>query len=164
VESSFDMDINGFNLITAELELEIRKHKRINKAYTKVGYGPWSGSAEGEDVKAGLTKVAIAVWQEYGTERGIPPRPFMHQCFDKRINMIEKVSANLHAQYLNGKLTEKQALARLGEWYAGEIKDEILSGDFKPLAASTIRKKGSTRPLVDTGLNLLGGVDHKEVL
>ena len=164
MESSFELDIHGFNTLTAELELEIRKHKRISKGFTKVGYGPWSGDVEGEDVKAGLTKVAIAVWQEYGTERGIPPRPFMHQCFDKRIDKIEKVSAHLHTQYLNGQITEKQALARLGEWYAGEIKEEILSGDSKPLAPSTIYKKGSTRPLVDTGLNLLGGVDHEEVL
>ena len=163
MESSFEFDIHSFNLITAELELEIRKHKRINKAYTKVGYGPWSGNVEGKDVKRGLTKVAVAVWQEYGTGI-IPPRPFMHQCFDKRIDQIEKVSASLHAQYLNGQITEKQALSRLGEWYAGEIKEEILSGDFTPNAASTIRKKGSSKPLIDSSLNLLGGVDHIEVL
>ena len=168
MESSFELDITGFNKLTEEVSLDISRRKKINQAFTKVGYGPWSGGVEGEGAEAGLTKVAIAVWNEYGTSsygfKHIPSRPFMQQAFNKRIEEIKEVSASLHLQYLNGEISEKQALARLGEWYAGEIKEEILSGDFTPNAASTVAKKGSSRPLVDTGLNLLGGVDHIEVL
>lgn len=163
MELSFDQ--SAFNTLSGELETELRRTRGINESYTKIGYTLKSGLIEGEEGKSlsNLTKVALAVIHEFGTEK-IPERPFMRQAFDNRLNEIEDMSANLHARYLNGDLTEKQALAMLGEWFMGEIKEEIRKGSFTPLKPATVKAKGSSKPLIDTGLNLLGGIDHEEVL
>lgn len=163
MELSFDQ--SAFNMFRGELNTELRRARGISDKYTKVGYSVRSGLIEGEEGKtlSNLTKVALAVIHEFGTDK-IPERPFMRQAFDNRLNEIEDMSANLHARYLNGDLAEKQALAMLGEWFMGEIKEEIRKGNFTPIKPSTAKRKGSSKPLIDSGLNLLGGLDHEEVV
>lgn len=39
----------------------------------------------------------------------------------------------------------------LGLMAKGLVQDEIVNGDFAPNAESTIQKKGSEQPLIDTG-------------
>ena len=45
----------------------------------------------------------------------------------------------------------EQALGQLGEMTKGDVQTEIRSGDFAPLKPATIKRKGSSRPLIDTG-------------
>ena len=44
-----------------------------------------------------------------------------------------------------------EALARTGQYIEGEIKRKIGSGPFTPNSPATIRKKKSSKPLIDTG-------------
>jgi hypothetical protein len=163
VELSFDF--SEFDAFEKELSTEIRRHQGIDGSYTAVGYTNDSGYIESnkEKVNRRLTKVALAVIHEFGTSH-IPERPFMRQAFDNNLNDIEAMSARLYQLYLDGKITKEQSLSMLGEWYAGVIKEEIRKGNFAPLAASTKKRKKSSKPLIDTGLNLLGGLEHKEYL
>ena len=48
-------------------------------------------------------------------------------------------------------MSAEQALADLGVTVKGIVQEEIVEGDFAPNATSTIKKKGSERPLIDTG-------------
>ncbi|WP_368648977.1 hypothetical protein ABRY95_13820 [Castellaniella ginsengisoli] len=48
-------------------------------------------------------------------------------------------------------LDSKRIMARVGLEAEGAIKDYITNLDTPPNAASTIRKKGSSNPLIDTG-------------
>ena len=45
----------------------------------------------------------------------------------------------------------EQALQQIGVVAKGLVQDEIVNGGFAPNAESTIKKKGSKQPLIDTG-------------
>lgn len=51
---------------------------------------------------------------------------------------------------MNGASAE-QTLKDIGIFQKDLIQDKIEEGDFTPNAESTIRKKGSSKPLIDTG-------------
>lgn len=157
-------DQSAFNALTGELKTELRRTREADKSYTKVGYTLKAGMTEDDEGNPRpLTKVALAAIHEFGTSH-VPERPFMRQAFDNRIDAIETFTANVYARYMLGEFTNKRALQLIGEWFMGEVKEEIRKGSFTPLKPSTVKKKGSSKPLIDTGLNLLGGIDHEEVL
>jgi hypothetical protein len=54
-------------------------------------------------------------------------------------------------------------LGLLGEWFVGRTKAEMKNGSFQALAPSTVKAKGSTKPLVDTG-QLRNSVTQKVVM
>ena len=45
----------------------------------------------------------------------------------------------------------EQILKELGLFQKDLMQNEIITGDFVPNAPSTIRRKGSSKPLIDTG-------------
>ena len=47
--------------------------------------------------------------------------------------------------------TAETVLKRVGALGVRLVQEKIVSGSFKPNAPSTIRKKGSDKPLIDTG-------------
>jgi len=104
---------------------------------------------EGDDPETNLAyRGAI---QEYGTKDGkIPSRPFTRQCFSKNLKTLKKVIGGAYGRMLDLKTRGPKALERIGEWYTGKVKEEITSGSFTPNAISTIAKKGSSKPLIDT--------------
>lgn len=104
----------------------------------------------------GLTLAANAQIHELGTEH-IPPRPFMRtgaEAFDK----MDRQIGNAIRDVIDGKMQPKQGSNRLGVMLQTEIKRAIRSGDFTPLKPATIKRKGSSTPLIDTG-KLRQGVD-----
>lgn len=159
-----------------DIDEVIREIGKLDGVYTKVGYlersgdVEYGGAAESKSGKSarsrrGLTKAALALIQDQGSvDANVPSRPFMQMAFDDNINEIEKKTTALFDKVAKGEMDEKQALFILGEWFAGEIKETIRNGNFEPLSQYTIDRKNSTEPLIDTGLNLLGGVEHEEVL
>lgn len=87
----------------------------------------------------------------------IPPRPFMRtgaEAFDK----MDRQIGNVLRDVIDGKMQPKQGSNRLGVMLQTEIKRAIRSGDFTPLKPATIKRKGSSTPLIDTG-KLRQGVD-----
>jgi hypothetical protein len=59
----------------------------------------------------------------------------------------------------NGYDSQK-ALGQLGAEIAGQIRESIIAVTDPPLAASTIRRKGFDKPLVESG-NMLNSVDFE---
>lgn len=122
------------------------------------------GTAVGLPGNVGLapTLAERAATQEYGSRDGkIPSRPFMRQAFDGNTKRIEQHMNNEIAAVIDGKYGPKQALSRVGEFFVGVIKSTIRRGDFKPLKPATILRKGSSRPLIDTG-EMRNSITHKE--
>ena len=62
-----------------------------------------------------------------------------------------------------GMINAEQAIAMLGEWATGEIKKFIIHLQNPPNAPSTIKAKGSSSPLIDTG-TMVGSTKHKEYM
>lgn len=111
---------------------------------------------DGASVRAGVLDgdlAVIAAVQEYGSpKRGIPARPAVRQAFENHRGELVALQAKIAQALVEGKMTEHRAMQLLGMWAVGAIKATYTSeGKFTPLAAATIRAKGSSKPLIDTG-------------
>lgn len=94
----------------------------------------------------------IALWNEFGTDK-IPSRPFLRNAHKKIGKMAREVVDN----GIDAGKTLNQIIREVGEGMRNEIINSIDKGEFEPNAPSTIAKKKSTKPLVDTG-QLMGSV------
>ena len=99
-----------------------------------------------------VTVSDIAGFQEFGT-KAIPKRPFISGWFDQ----VGKVAlpAVLQAaakKLLAGKIDNDKFLKILGNFGVGGIQKYIASGLKPALAPPTIARKGSSTPLIDTGI------------
>lgn len=131
----------GWKQIQKELKL-------IQGAYVKVGFP--SEKSKKHQGQSGVDVAAVAAFQEYGTEH-IPARPFMVQTFEKNRQEVKEFVEKEQAKIYDGKQTTEQSLNRLGNFYKGKIQKTIRNGEFAPNASGTIKQKGSSKPLIDTG-------------
>lgn len=100
-----------------------------------------------------------AVWvDEDGVEHVIVQRSFIRSTFVNKRDDLIRLQARLANLYVTGKIDKERALGLLGAWAAGAIKATITSdGNLAPNKPSTIARKHSSRPLVDTGA-LVGSI------
>lgn len=117
----------------------------------KVGFP--AGAAGGGDIQK-------AIWQEFGTAGGrsgggwggpIPERPFMRNAMRDNRNKYRTALASSAAQILRGETSTVTVLNRLGIAAQSDIQGEISSLMTPPLSPVTIARKGSSKPLIDTG-------------
>lgn len=98
-----------------------------------------------------ITVTEIATVHEFGSSDGkIPQRPFMRQAFQNNNNFRGVYKKALKQAMTEGKSAQR-TLFLLGESVRAGIVDEITEGTFTPLSPVTIEKKGSSKPLIDTG-------------
>lgn len=109
---------------------------------------------EGEKPATGhpeVTVAQVAEWMEYGVPGRIPARSWLRAWIDENGPAIEARVQTETRAVIEGKRTKAQALARVGVWAVGEIQKRIAAGIDPPNADSTIARKGSSVPLIDTG-------------
>lgn len=109
----------------------------------KVGIQAGSGSHDGVDI------LDIAIYNHFGT-RNIPSRPFVSDCFDKNQGQISEAKKRIVYRVMEG-MPASTGLAQLGQWYQDVLKGHIRNGGWVPNAPATIKRKGSSKPLIDTG-------------
>lgn len=106
----------------------------------------------------GTPVAMIAAINEYGRPSvGQPPRPFFRRMIAAKQGEWPSAIAGLLKA--NG-LDAMRALDLAGAAIAGQLRESIRDLTDPPLAASTIRRKGFDKPLVDTG-HMLNSVDHE---
>lgn len=82
----------------------------------------------------------------------IPSRPFMRNTFKgDSMNKISKKAQVLLKQVASENANAKLFMDKLGFMIAGQVRDNITHGDYVPNSKITIAKKGSSKPLIDTG-------------
>jgi len=145
VSLSLDQDNKTWEQIKAHIEA-------LNSKYVKVGIIEGTGTN-----KDGVSIAQYAYWNEYGTGKGIPPRPFIQQGIQKNKSKIEKVQEALCKKVVSLKLTADMAYEQLALFMEGLIKESLERGGWTPNAPSTIKKKKSSRPLIDEG-TLVGAI------
>lgn len=118
--------------------------KDLAKLEVRVGY------QEGATYPDGTPVVQVALWNELGTVN-IPPRPFVRQTADNNDAKIQTKIKSCANQLASGATADK-VLNELGVFGKGLLQREIKNGEFTPNAPSTVKAKGSDRPLIDTGL------------
>lgn len=129
----------------------------------KVGF-PKSRSSRGNIMKA--------IYNEFGTRgsgkvfvtpRGsgfggpIPERPFVRMAVKRNLPKYRQAMKDAALALLLGKTSMAVVLARLGALGAQDIKKEAVNLTSPPNSPTTIRLKGSSNPLVDTG-EMIGAV------
>jgi hypothetical protein len=126
---------------------------------------------QGQGVKVGLRSSAgshdgvliadIGIYNEFGTSR-IPARPFMRRTADQSRQFLAPFVSGLTKRMIEHKLSVSQVMNQLGLFYQDKIRNTIRSSPTwaVPNAPSTIKKKGSSVPLIDTGA-MLGAVDYE---
>lgn len=121
-------------------------------------------TVDGQKVEAGIFDGFAqkkAMWNEYGTSRGIPARPFLRNSqYEHESEWNNQVGRDM-VNVFRGSISGQSVGTKLGNKMAKDIKATIDSGNFASLALSTIRRKGSSRPLIDTG-DMRGSITHKE--
>ncbi|WP_301860187.1 hypothetical protein [uncultured Megasphaera sp.] len=167
-----DVDM-GYQKITVTL-------KELDGRRVEAGVFADAGTA-----KDGKTSLAdIAYWNEYGvtinvsdkmrkylhandihlspgkTSIHIPSRPFMRQAADKNMGKWGDTAEKLVKMIAYG-MSAQQGLELLGIQAKGDIQDIFTSGSFAANSPATIAKKGSSRPLIDSGSLRDSGVDFR---
>ena len=140
----------------ADVKVSVKRTggRKLERFLRKAGKGGVSGLEVGffstarYDDKRGTPVAAVAAWNEFGTKR-IPERPF----FRKAIAGMEDGLLNiLKAGIDPEKMVVDEHLAdRVGAYAAGEVQESITALEEPPNAPSTVARKGSTNPLIDTG-------------
>lgn len=85
----------------------------------------------------------------------IPARSYIRSTVDENEEKYSKTASKLMGKIVDSKMTKEEALALMGQMIEGDIKRKIITVRTPPNAESTIKRKGSDNPLVNTGL--LGG-------
>ena len=94
----------------------------------------------------------LAIEHEFGSDDGrIPERSFLRSSLIENRETYKKYLARLLRQAIRGQITITDMYDRLGAIAAGGAQQKILDGPFKPLSKLTIKLKGSSKPLIDTG-------------
>ena len=126
--------------------------KKLQRLLREAGKGGVSGvkvgffsTARYED---GTPVAAVAAWNEFGTET-IPERPF----FRNALAESERGVSNILAKGIDTKkmVVDERLAGRVGEYVQGKIRDSITALKEPPNAPETVRRKGSSDPLMDTG-------------
>nr|WP_304956395.1 hypothetical protein [uncultured Acetatifactor sp.] len=130
--------------LTAEGRKFFRELGELKKMEVRIGFQ--RGDAQEED---GTDMCDVAAYNELGTEH-IPARPFIRQSVDDNESKINSFLKEEVKDFTHGKSAE-QILKEIGIFQKDLMQDKITSGSFAPNADSTIKKKGSSKPLVDTG-------------
>jgi hypothetical protein len=137
-----DTDL-GMSKICGEL-------KALGKMSVKVGIPEGAGEQDGVPI------AQYAAWNENGVigKKGgwkIPPRPFIKGWVDNNETDIKTTAEKIWTGVTSGSMNADTAIIRLGEYGQDGIKAYIVKGNFASNAASTIKTKGSSKPLIDTG-------------
>ncbi len=135
------------------VKVQQRGGKKLKRLLREAGKGGVSGvkvgffsTAKYED---GTPVAAVAAWNEFGTKT-IPERPF----FRNALAESERGVSNILAKGIDTKkmVVDEQLAGRVGAYVAGQVMESITALKGPPNAPETVRRKGSTNPLIDTGM------------
>lgn len=159
----------------------MREIKKLNKSYTAVGWFGNGGNPE-TDIAArayllekgatirvtkkmrGFLAASLGLFLNGKTHViRIPARPFVSKTYSLYYRKASELLALKYNDLLAGKLTAKKLLSFVGEWYVGRIKYVMTNVRFAPNHPVTIRKKKSSKPLIDTG-ETRNSTTHREFM
>ena len=117
--------------------------------------------AEGSASHGSMTVAEIGAIHEYGSkDKKIPQRSFVRETHDMKLKENLTLLKRVEGEVIDGKKTQEQAIALLGEVAAKQMVSRINEGIPPPNMPSTIRKKKSSKPLIDTG-QMKGAITFK---
>ena len=106
----------------------------------------------------GITMAGLAAVHEFGAMAGpgrktpIPERAPIRKTLDEQAEKINTAAVRMVTRVAEGKETIESGLGKVGEFVSSQIRRTIQQGVEPENAPSTIAKKKSSKPLIDTGL------------
>ena len=91
----------------------------------------------------------IAAIHEFGLG-DMPQRSFLRSAYDENLPVIDKMIQRVANGVVFG-LGTNAALNQLGNVVQGMVQRKIVDGPFVPNSPATIKRKKSSKPLIDTG-------------
>lgn len=129
-------------------EGEQRKLVRRIGFNTKVPLG-----TKKESVNPNLTVAQVASYNEFGTNKN-PSRPFIRGTYERRRqDIIDQTAKFLYRDPEN-------VLSHVGLYVVSLIQEEIRKGIAPENSKYTVERKGSSKPLIDTG-QLINSITYK---
>lgn len=132
---------------------------KLRKSYVKAGILGKKASRSDDNI----TNPQLASIHEYGTS-SVPARPFIMPSFhENRDSYMKLLQKGYHDAVLGNRPDAFVRMLRLiGQKMAADIKTRVTAGPHipPPLSPVTIARKGSSRPLVDTG-QMIRSVDYE---
>lgn len=116
------------------------------------------GFLSGAKYPDGTSVAMVAAIQDFGAPSvGIPPRPFFR-------NMVAKESRGwpdaIVTDLARTDYDVDRTLGRLGVLIEGQLRQSIVDTNLPPLKPATIRRKGFSKPLIDTS-NMINSISSK---
>lgn len=99
----------------------------------------------------GATLVEVAIYNEFGTAN-IPERPFLRTAISEEKKKVAKFISRRIGRAIEGKMPMELALSQIGIKGQSLVRNKITRLKEPPNSPATIDKKGSSNPLIDTGL------------
>lgn len=138
--------VHGGEKAKALLEAMRNRVSKGSGSSVRIGVPNDATEADGEST------MAVAIVHEFGEpSQGIPPRPFLAPAIVDAKPDISNLTRNQLKGVATGKATVFVALERIGALAAGKVQQYIRNGNFAALKPETIKRKGSSKPLIDTG-------------
>lgn len=138
----------GLRVRVGVLDNGAKRDKRPRAAQSKKARVRAKAASQARAQRLSLLEVAVV--HEFGAGP-VPQRSFIRATIDEKRSDIEAEMANLARGVVSGKLDGRAALDLLGAKVAGWCQARIAAGIAPPLKPATVRRKGSSTPLVDTG-------------
>lgn len=108
------------------------------------------GIHDSEREPNGASLADVARWNHWGTAT-IPSRPFLLMALSGDRAEVQRIVKQVSKAVMLGKLSVDQGLNLLGIWGVKETQRVIALGVEPPNAPSTIKQKGSSKPLIRYG-------------
>ena len=138
------MSVKITDRVTPEGEKFMRMLEELATKEVRIGFQRGQASeSDGTDI------CDIAAWNELGTVN-MPSRPFMRKSVNENEGKIKSFVKSMKHDLVSGASGE-QILKKIGIFQKDLIQEKITEGEFAPNAVSTVKKKGSSKPLIDTG-------------
>lgn len=144
------IDDRGFKVLA-------RRLGQINRARVSVGI-----FEDAPPVEEGFTMASLAAVHEFGSRDGrIPERSFLQSTADVNADEYQQEFERYTDRVVLEGRTASGELFKFGQRVRRDIINRIRTGEITPaLEQSTIDRKGSSTPLIDTGA-LLGSINAR---
>lgn len=108
-----------------------------------------------------FSNAELAAIHEFGSPaRNIPERSFLRKPLISNAAAIANLAKNAAGKFIMGQITAEAALGAIGEEAKSISKTEITEGITPALKPATIKRKKSSKPLIDTG-QLLNSITYE---
>ena len=128
--------------------------RSVAKRYTtKIEVGYFGNAMHKPSITSGKSRPIalkdLAAIHELGL--GVPKRAFIEPSLKKNRKKYLVYAGKQITPIIRGKKSLNASWQGLGVMAVADIQQYMVTASFTPLAASTIARKGSSKPLIDTG-------------